>query len=76
MNVEQIQTMVNTYISTNLGKIKQSMSKEYYNSVPKEYINLIKEINVEIKNDKFQKTIINKQNKNGKETEKIKSKCK
>lgn len=53
MNVEQIQTMVNTYISTNLGKIKQSMSKEYYNSVPKEYINLIKEINVEIKNDKF-----------------------
>ena len=57
MNREQIQTMVNTYISTNLEKIKQSMSKyEYYNSIPKGYLDLIKDINVEIKQDKFYNT--------------------
>lgn len=49
--------MVNTYISTNLEKIKQSMSKyEYSNSIPKGYLNLIKDINVEIKQDKFYNT--------------------
>ena len=57
MNREQIQTMVNTYISTNLEKIKQSMSKyEYSNSIPKGYLDLIKDINVEIKQDKFYNT--------------------
>lgn len=54
MNKEQIVSMVNTYISTNLEKIKNSMGKyEYSNSMPKGYLNLLKDINVEITDDKF-----------------------
>ncbi len=54
MNKDQIQSMVNTYISTNLEKIIQSMSQySYSNSIPKGYLKLIKEINVEITKDKF-----------------------
>ena len=54
MNKEQIVSMVNTYISTNLEKIKNSMSKyEYSNSIPKGYLNLLKDINVANTDDKL-----------------------